>query len=353
MLPVTMFNANHPYTQGFNLVGNPYPSPINWDSPVGWVRNNVDSALYFFNAGTTDQYTGTYSTYIKGISSDSLTTGPIIPAMQGFFIHVSDGSFPVSATLIFTNEVRINNLSPHFHKAMKVDTRPILRMAARFATRESHGDPLVVYFDDDATMMFDSHCDALKLMNTDITEPNFYVLSEDFKKLSINGMPFFTDSLIQLPLGIKTTQEGVVIFNCRDIERMPLDMFVYFCDKETGVNQNLVLHPEYKAYLDIGQYDNRFSLVFSKKDLRSRPAPDQHFYVYSYRSRLYVYTNLPLGLQAELSIFSMLGQRVLKQSLTGNGYREMDLALSTGVYIVKITSGAEVYTRKIYINNQW
>jgi hypothetical protein len=202
-------------------------------------------------------------------------------------------------------------------------------------------------------MMFDSHCDALKLMNTDITEPNFYVLSEDFKKLSINGMPFFTDSLIQLPLGIKTTQEGVVIFNCRDIERMPLDMFVYFCDKETGVNQNLVLHPEYKAYLDIGQYDNRFSLVFSKKDLRSRPAPDQHFYVYSYRSRLYVYTNLPLGLQAELSIFSMLGQRVLKQSLTGNGYREMDLALSTGVYIVKITSGAEVYTRKIYINNQW
>jgi hypothetical protein len=353
MLPVTMFNGDHPFTQGFNLVGNPYPSPINWDSPVGWVRNNVDSALYFFNAGTTDQYTGTYSTYIKGISSDSLTTGPIIPAMQGFFIHVSDGSFPVSATLIFTNEVRVNNLSPHFHKAMTADTRPIFRMAARFATRESHGDPLVIYFDDDASMRFDSDCDALKLMNTDISEPNFYILSEDSKKLSISGIPFFSDSLIQIPLGVKTKQDGVVIFNCRDIGHMPLNMFVYFCDNETGVSQNLVLHPEYKAFLNLGQYDNRFSLVFSKKDLRSQPTPDKHFYVYSYRNRLYVYMNLPPGLQADLSVFSMLGQRILHDPLEGNGYREMDLTIPTGVYIVKISSGTEVYTRKIYINNQW
>ncbi|MFZ4522397.1 MAG: hypothetical protein ACOYNC_11870 [Bacteroidales bacterium] len=353
MLPVTAFNSNHPYTLGFNLIGNPYPSPIDWDSPVGWVRENIDEALYFFNAGNTDQYTGTYSTYINGISSDGVA-GPIIPAMQGFFMHVSNlPPYPVAATLIFTNHVRVNNLAPNFHKDAKAEIRPMARITARFGVEGSNGDPLVIYFDEEATLHFDPEQDALKLMNTDIIEPNLYSVSDDAQKLSISGQPLPVDSITIVPLCLKTGQQGMVIFNCGDIKNMPLDLFIYFCDKKTGVRQNVMLHPEYKTMLEEGDFEDRFSLIFSKSDLRYQPSQETRFYVYAFRNRLYIYMNLPAGEKAELKVHNMLGQQVCHQVLQGNGYREMDLEVKTGIDIVTISSPGEVYTKKVYINNQW
>lgn len=353
MLPVTAFNSHHPFTLGFNLVGNPYPSPIDWNSSAGWVRANIDDALYYFNAGTTDQYTGTYSTYINGISSDGIASN-IIPAMQGFFMHVSDlPPYPVAATLIFTNDVRVNNLSPHFHKDVAAETRPLLRISAGYGVAGSAGDPVVVYFDEVATVAFDTKRDALKLMNTDILEPNFYAVSAGSEKLSINGLPLPADSIDIVPLGLNTRQEETVTFRCTDIERMPLNMFIYFCDKKTGVSQNVLLHPEYRVHLDAGDYEDRFSLVFSKYDLRYQPTPDKSFYVYCYRNRLYIYMKLPEGATADLVMHNMLGQNVLTRKLQGNGYREMDMEFNTGIYVVTIRSANLVYTRKIYLNNQW
>ena len=45
-------------------------------------------------------------TYVNGISSDG-TASNIIPSMQGFLVHVSDGAYPVTGTLGVNNNVRI------------------------------------------------------------------------------------------------------------------------------------------------------------------------------------------------------------------------------------------------------
>ncbi|MFO7574304.1 MAG: hypothetical protein R6W67_04015, partial [Bacteroidales bacterium] len=55
-LSMTLYNNNNPYTLGFNLVGNPYPSPIDWDAASGWTKDNIDDAIYLFRASTTDEY---------------------------------------------------------------------------------------------------------------------------------------------------------------------------------------------------------------------------------------------------------------------------------------------------------
>src|SRR5450759_5790523 len=112
----TMYNNNNTYTKGFNLVGNPYPSPIDWDAASGWIKTNIDNALYYFKSSTTDQYGGTYSTYINFVSSDGLAT-KIIPSMQGFFIHVSDGAWPITGTLALNNSVRITDMTHSFIKS--------------------------------------------------------------------------------------------------------------------------------------------------------------------------------------------------------------------------------------------
>ncbi|MCK7531371.1 MAG: hypothetical protein MZV63_10205 [Marinilabiliales bacterium] len=97
-ISVTLNNHNNTYTQGMNLVGNPYPSPIDWASVAGWTKSNIDDAIYFFKASTTDQYGGTYSSYVAGISTGGADMN-IIPSMQGFFVHVSNGAFPTNRYL--------------------------------------------------------------------------------------------------------------------------------------------------------------------------------------------------------------------------------------------------------------
>jgi hypothetical protein len=351
-IPATLFNSNRPFTLGFNLVANPYPSPVDWNVSYGWIRSNIDNALYYFNAGTTDQYTGTYSTYINNISSDGIANN-IIPAMQGFFVHVSDGNYPVAATLIFTNYVRVNNLSPYFHKNAYSETRPLLRLTARIAEDGTSADPVVIYFDHDATLDFDKEMDALKLMNTDVLVPSLYTVSPNGDHLSINGMPNPVDSITVIPLGLKSKKKGLVIFSARDIERMPFNLYIYLCDNKTGAYQNLVLHPEYRVHLAEGDYENRFSIIFSRYDLRYQPGPDESFHVYSSRNRLFIYISQPSGEKTDLVIHNMIGQQVLRQQLNGDGYQELDLNVSTGIYIVSLYSANGVSSKKVFINSQW
>jgi len=352
MIPLTLFNSNKPFTLGFNLIGNPYPSPIDWDAPAGWVRENIDDALYFFDAGNTDQYTGTYCTYINGVSSNGIASA-IIPAMQAFFIHVSDGVYPVSSTLIFTNGVRVNNLSPVFHKKKSDREFPLLRLAASGSGSGAGTDPAVIYFSEESGNGFDPHFDALKLMNTDVLTPNLYLVGDDSNRLSISSIPFPDDSLTIVRVGIKTLQEGYMTFRVQDLKLMPPDLYIYFCDAGTGIKQNILLHPDYRIYLKPGTYEKRFSIVFSKKDLRKQPVGSEPFIVYSFRNRLFIHSKIGIGQLAELTVFNILGQQLLTRKIEMTGYTETDLSYPTGVYIVSLRMGEAIMNKKVFIDNQW
>ncbi|MEI6682762.1 MAG: T9SS type A sorting domain-containing protein [Bacteroidota bacterium] len=351
LIPVTMFNGNKPFTQGFNLVGNPYPSPIDWNAQAGWIRDNVDDALYYFNAGVSDQYSGTYSTYINGISSDGVANN-IIPAMQGFFTHVSGGQYPVAATLIFTNGVRINNLSPGFHKDVPVITCPLLRLTAKFEEEAAAEDPVVIYFDPDATTTFHKNLDALKLMNTDPDVPNLFMVSDDSENFSIKGLPYPSDSITTVRLGVIIRKTGLVDIGVHDLLRMPSGIYVYLFDSETGIHQNLALYPDYRIRLEPGTYEHRFTVVFSKYDIRYQPGQDKSFFVYSFRNHLSAYVNLPAGHNADLKVYNILGKKMLEKPLSGTGYHELEMTVPTGIYVVTLYSVNGTYSKKVFINNQ-
>ncbi len=230
-LSVTLYNHGHTYTDGFNLVGNPYPSPIRWSLP-GWTKTNIDNAVYYFRASDTDEYSGTYSSFVNGVSSDGFASDTI-PSMQGFFVHVSTGTFPVTGTLGFTNSVRINDMTQPFLKSAKASGqylksadasgRFLVRMSAAFTDDQASADPLVVYFDDAAEPTFDTELDALKLFNTDWLVTNFYSLISGGRRLSVNALPTQTDTAVYVPLGFTGYRDGEVRFRIRDIENLPVE----------------------------------------------------------------------------------------------------------------------------------
>lgn len=344
---ITLYNHNRTYTQGFNLVGNPYPSPIDWNASSGWTKTNIDNAIYYFNNGTTDRYAGTYSSYISGVSSDGVANG-IIPAMQGFFVHVSTGSYPVTGTLATTNSVRVNTLTPTFHRNTSSD-KPLLRFTAGFAN--SVQDPVVLYFDDNATSAFNSLLDAHKMMNTDASVPNLYSISQETKaQYAIQALQFPVDSSTTIiPLGLETEKDGIVTFNARDIEQMPGGMHIFFNDTKTGNVQDLRATPDYKQYIDKGKYEDRFYLMFTYREKADLPLLGNELYAYGSSGNLLIYLTSGDG---SVIITNMLGQVVVKQAISGNGYHQVDCPFASSMYIVTLFSGNGKQSKKIVLGNK-
>ncbi len=341
----TLYNHNNPYTLGYNLVSNPYPSPIDWTASTGWTKTNIDNAIYYFHHGDTNQYYGSYSSYIGGISSDGVA-GNIIPAMQGFFVHVTDGSYPVTGTLACTNAVRTTNLSPYFHKPTGSGGRPLIRIDAGFANG-TYSDPTVVYFDDRATPAFDRDFDALKLMNTDASTPSLYSVSQDNNNMSIQALPELADSSANvIPLGINTENDGEIVFKVRGIESVPEGMHIYFLDAKTGTVQDLQSAPRYGQYLDKGKYENRFFLMYTYREQAAIPGFSNDLTAYASGYDLYVYLLCGTG---DLFVTNMLGQVVLKSTLTGNGYHKVRCPFAAGIYVATLFSTMGKQSKKVFI----
>jgi hypothetical protein len=352
-LSVTLYNHNNIYTQGFSLVGNPYPSPIDWDVVSGWTKTNIDDALYYFKASTTDEYGGTYSTYINSISSDGLATS-IIPSMQGFFVHVSDGAYPVTGTLGLDNSVRVTDLTHPFLKSEGKGQLPLIRLGATFVDDIASTDPMVIYFDEKAQTGFDTYLDALKLMNTDYNVPNLYALGTDGTKLSIDALPESQDSLCSIPLGLKTNINGNIVFRIIDlVEESSWDK-IYITDLASSTENDLLNNKEYKVYLEAGEYNNRFFLNASEKgsEIPDTSSNNNLFSVYSSHGIIKAHINTEKTGSGLLSICNIAGQVIFVKKILDPGYYEFNPGIKDGIYIVRFVSRTYQDSRKIFILNR-
>ncbi len=346
-ISVALYNHNEPYTKGFNLVGNPYPSPIDWNATNGWTKTNIDDAIYYFDASDTNQYTGTYSSYINGISSDGIANN-IIPAMQGFFVHVSDGAYPVAGMLGMDNTVRVDNLLPTYHKP-EGSLSPLIRLKARFTNAETASDATVIYFDEDAHEEFEKQFDALKLMNTDANTPSIYSLSNDGRRLSINGMIEPSDSLTVIQLGLACTKSGDLTIEATALDEISPGLYIYFADAETGKIQKLKLHSEYSFYLKEGASENRFSILFGRKPMSAHSNSADGLNAYAYGTNIFVFAN---GAETELIISGALGQVVFQKKFDAAGSYEINTHLNSGIYVVTLVSGNNRFSKNIFIGDQ-
>jgi hypothetical protein len=352
----TLYNHNMPYTQGFNLVGNPYPSPIDWNSASGWTKTNIDNAIYFFVNGTVNQYTGTYSSYVNGISSDGVASN-LIAAMQGFFIHVSNGSFPVSGQLTVNNNAR--NLNPNtifLGYTAPTAPSPFVRLNAGFYDVGSIGDAAAFYFSAEADGTFDKHLDALKLMNTHPGVPNLYAVSTDTARLSIDALATFFDTAETVPLVLTTAINGWISFKATDIENMPAGLYVYLSDAKTGIKTDLQNAPPYRLYLAAGEYKNRFFLNFSTREpvpggASGNPA-DGPLQAYSASGTLFVNGNLNSGEKGEVRVFDLRGQLVLRGEISGGTYQPFYSNFAAGIYIVRLSTPKGTQTKKVLIGTR-
>lgn len=83
-LPVSYTDNGTPTTDGWNLVANPYPCTIDWDSG-SWTKTNLDDAIYVYDAANQ-----VYMTYINGVGNNG--GSQYIAPGQAFWVKANAAS---------------------------------------------------------------------------------------------------------------------------------------------------------------------------------------------------------------------------------------------------------------------
>ena len=341
-LTINLTNSNKPYTQGFNLIGNPYPSPIDWDA-AGWIKQNVDNAIYYFDAGITDQYVGTYSSYINGISSDG-TAGPVIASQQGFFVHVSDVIYPVQGSITFNNSIRVNDLNPVFHKN-SATLSPLIRLSARYDDK-SKVDYLVIYLLQESTAEYNMQTDALKIQNTDSGVPNIYSISADSKKVSIKAL---TPSDTQvIPLILSSPVVSRISVSATDIKELE-GFNVYLKDNSTGTITDLRREEGYAFDAGNETISDRFKLIITKETLENEAFGNASFKTFCDAGSIYIDLKLKEE-QVTVQLTDLSGRLLISKVIYGEGKHCLGRVPQAGVGIVSIQTETGTASQKILLS---
>ncbi len=196
-ITVDISNANGLANSGWNMIGNPYPAPIDWDDVVGLAENSaifddglgggqpVANAVYI--ARPMSSYGAVYGSYINGTASGGFNASGLIPAMQGFFVRRTEASG--TSTITFKNSVRETDyVNPTFQRT-KNEKKGLLRLEIQSdLVGANRKDDLVIYFQDGATADFDGSFDAFKFSYNPVGFPTIFTKAEKGEdKLAISA----------------------------------------------------------------------------------------------------------------------------------------------------------------------
>ncbi|NDP21068.1 MAG: hypothetical protein GZ091_08310, partial [Paludibacter sp.] len=184
--------------KGFNLVGNPYPSYIDW-TVVATANPNLENTYYYRTKNTVNAYTfvtynGSGSSYVVSNGTANTNITHFIPPTQAFWVKVKTNNS--NTKMYFNNDMREHrDDNGNLMKAPKQDQRKTIRLQIQNGTES---DELLIYQDAAASNEYDSF-DSPKMMNNSATIPDLYSKAGN-ERLVINGLNAVTDNM-ELPLG--------------------------------------------------------------------------------------------------------------------------------------------------------
>lgn len=188
-------NLNVQYTAngtgaGWNLVGNPYPATINWDSP-SWTKTNMNNAVYIYRASINQ-----YASYVGGIATNGGSA--LIAPGQSFFVEANASS----PTLIVRENCK--SASPGTFRSMQSGADVLsLRMIMG-----EWQDETILVSNMDATSNFDPSMDAKKLRSPMTEAPYLAILDNAGENLSIKNIALTGEEQI-IPVRIEAGVTGV------------------------------------------------------------------------------------------------------------------------------------------------
>ncbi|MBX2963373.1 MAG: T9SS type A sorting domain-containing protein [Cyclobacteriaceae bacterium] len=250
---VTFTSSGVPANDGWNLVGNPYPSTIDWDAATGWTRANIGGTIY-----TRNNATGQYAVYTSG--SGGLNGGSRYIAMgQGFWVQATG----IAPSLETNEQVKSAGTQTTFFRERSEQN--ILRFALSNGTLR---DEAIIHFRDDATDGFDAHADAWKLPNATF---NLSSRVEGVGNLAINALGDFNCEKV-VPLDVSGVTPGNYQLEFSMVDSFESYFGLVLVDKFLNQEIDLRTQDEYTFQVSTDPLSfgsARFALRFNGVEVRS------------------------------------------------------------------------------------
>ncbi|WP_163271091.1 M6 family metalloprotease domain-containing protein [Dysgonomonas sp. 511] len=311
---------------GFNLVGNPYLSHIDWNAisaanaflePTIWYRTRTD-AYHFY----------TYNSESGLSDPDDLGYSlRYIPAMQAFWVRALN-----SGTLRFTESTMVDESTAGSGNTLKAtengDKRPLVRLQLKDGKK---ADRTVIFADENAKDGFDRY-DSGKMFNSGAS---IYTVAEN-EKLIFNGLSAI-ETGTEIPLGFITNHSGEYSIAAIAVE--DFDGFdIMLKDNTQNEMFSLTSGEAYEFSSDITDNTSRFSIVFqAKKEVLDA---NDEVSIYDLDNTLYIQSRTPV-------------KRVLVYNLAGkllyNTTEDTIYNVASGIYVVKVETENCTVSRKIIV----
>ena len=316
---------------GFNLVGNPYPSYLNWNLvdrtnvlPTMWFRTKVGGVYKFY-------------TYLNGsgageVGSVTVPAGVsnLIPPMQAFWVRVENvgtGSITVDNTMRAHKDISGNII-----KAPKQNPNRLLRLQVSNGTND---DETVLYFNENASNDFDSY-DATKMLNNATNVPDIFT-TVGSEKLVINGMKEIAYNT-EIPLGFTTGAASDFTLAASELSNFDAGTRIFLKDNlNPTIEFELTQGASYNFSSQVTTPStDRFSLIFRAPGVttdveKSRVANAQVFVNAANQITIIAPE------KSAYSIYNTVGQLMENGAMTSNS-QTSNFKLTNDMYVVKVNN---------------
>jgi len=242
---------------GYNLVGNPYASSIDWDlvsKPTG-----LSTSIWIYNPTLK-----IYAVYTPGSGGTNFNGGSpnIIPTGQGFFVKATQSS----VALTFTESVKsTSNVTTSSNLLLATAVQPPSVRIVLLQDSLNREESLVV-FKPTASVNYVDDEDADYLIGESIV--HISTKSPDNHDLAINTMPFSLTRQ-QIPLNVTVNRSGTYKLDLTQATNIPSRYKIYLVDASKKDSVDITKKPVYTFTADTtiaNSLVNRFYLVINQSD---------------------------------------------------------------------------------------
>lgn len=340
---------------GFNLVGNPYPSYLNWEQVLN--LNSINAALVQPTIWYRTKVSGSYAfqTYNSAsrIAVPTSASG-YIPPMQAFWVKANS-----AGTLTFTNAMRShgdgstgfasNNLLKT--KSTQNSQQSVLRLQL-YNTAANTSDETVLYFNPNAQNGLDAY-DSPKMMNNSTTVPDLYTVVGN-EKLVINGMnaiPYDTEIPLSFAPGSGTSFQ----LKATELNNFETGTQILLKDNGTGSVTDLTANDTYTFDNSVSAA-GRFSLLFKAPSVTTGVNTVDNagnnplnVLIYCNTKNQITVSCKEFGKIVNISVYNTLGQKLAEQQL-GQPVTTLHNQFTSGVYMVRVSVSGKSITKKVIVD---
>ena len=302
---------------GYNLVGNPYPSNIDVDK---FFLMNPDVEQIFIwtpHYRTSDPLFGNNYITINRAGASGIIEGDIrtIAAGQGFFVQVNDGT-----TILFDNSLRTAEAGT-FRRVE--NNRYWLSLTKDGITTNR----ILVSHRDGATVEEDHQYDA-KSVEEGSTKIYTKIGAANY---SIQSRPFPLVENERIPLGITTNTAGEMTIALENAEGIFAEVQeVLVEDKALNVIHNLSEAP-YVFTANVGITDDRFEIIYVNRTLATTEIERTGVKVYQHLHKTVIEAE---NRMLAVKVYDALGRQVLVQKNIDS--TKTELQLPKGVFYLSV-----------------